>query len=1221
MALAAVLGSTATLAQPQGPIGLRRLATYHTGIFEDGAAEISAYDKVGKRLFTVNAAQQRIDAINLADPAAPVLAFSMDITPYGSNANSVVTGEGFLAAAMEADPATEPGKVVFFDLDGNFLNAVTVGALPDMIAISPTGTHLLVANEGEPNDDYTVDPAGSISVIDITAGVAALTQAEVHIADFSAFESDRWSFDGATADNWEPETAPTHDIAWGATTALGGFTAIHGDHFFGAQGPLGSGAHTLTLHTSLAGAQHATLSFAHFAQGLSGNDSLGYWIAFDGQPIANGTYVNLATTTGWTPTSITIDPVQHTSVTLRFGARINGAGLAGIDDIKLSRLAPGVRVFGNNDRQTVQQDLEPEYIAISEDGTTAWASIQEANALAIINVASAQITRVVPLGAKDHLLPGQGLDASNDDDAVHIANWPVKGLYMPDAISAIGINGNTYVFSANEGDSRDYDGYGEETRIRDLVLDPAAFPDAEALQQDEAIGRLKTTVSMGDTDLDGDVDELHAFGARSFSVWNAAGEPVWDSGDAFEQHVAALFPDHFNSDHADNDSFDDRSDDKGPEPEALTTARIDGRTYAFIGLERMGGVMVYDVTDPAQPQYLQYFNDRNFAVDAESPEAGDLGPEGLLFIPKADSPNGRDLLVVSNEVSGTIGILQVDRNNTVNGPLALASYDVLEAPVIGVYGDTIREGGFSGLHYLPGTDNEFLIVGDRGPNADAGSHPLATGSTLVFPFPDYAPKVFHTKAQNGALQILGITPITRPDQQPGSGLPLPVDQGNTGETPWSDTLATVLPNDAWGIDSEGLVIGNNGEAWICEEYATSVWHLDTAYRALERYTPFAQEPQDMAIDSIYGKRRPNRGFEGVAYTPNGRIYAIVQNQLNNPDNSLENASRLHRILEIDPQTGQQRSFGYEHAAPMGAIRNKDRKIGDMVAVNNTQFLVLEHAERNGWNEKNVYLVDLGNATPIPAGDFGGATFEQLNDAATATTFGVQVAAKTLVLDLLESGWDLSHDKPEGITILDAQTIAIVNDNDFGIDAPAADGHIVLTGKTSRLYVYTLPEPLDHVSPYCHVDLGSDTLLCSGQAVTLDAGAGDLYEWNTGASTQAITVDASGTYQVKVTNAQGCVAYDQVEVVMDPCLGVVETRDAALVATWPNPADHTLHVQLPAASTTTLDLYAVDGRRVQHLTAVAGSTTTMDVSALENGTYLLRASGASGTRTRTVVVQH
>lgn len=1221
MAFGAVLCSTAALAQPQGPIGLRRLATFHTGIFEDGAAEISAYDKVGKRLFTVNAADKRIDAINLGDPAAPGLAFTIDIAPYGNNANSVVAGNGFLAAAIEADPATDPGQVVFFDLDGNFLNAVTVGALPDMIALSPTGTHLLVANEGEPDDDYTLDPEGSISVINIAGGVAALTQADVHTAGFAAFESDRWSLEDAI-DNWAPATLPSAYANWGATNAIGTRTAIHGTTFFGAQGPLQAGAHTLTFHSQITGAQHAALSFAYFAEGLAAGDSLGYWTTYDGQDFTDADYVDLGATGGWTPVAITIDPALHQSVAFRFHARLAAGATAGLDNVKFSRLAPGVRVFGNNDMQTVQQDLEPEYIAISADGTTAWASIQEANALAIIDVATAQVTHVVPLGTKDHLLPGNGLDASNDDDAVHIANWPVKGLYMPDAISTIHANGNTYVLSANEGDSRDYDGYGEEARIRDLLLDPTAFPDWETLQEDGALGRLKTTLSLGDTDLDGDVDELHAFGARSFSVWNAAGGLVWDSGDAFEQQIAALFPGQFNSDHADNDSFDGRSDDKGPEPEALTTAVIEGRTYAFIGLERMGGVMVYDVTDPAQPQFLQYFNDRNFAVDAATAEAGDLGPEGLLFIPKADSPNGRDLLVVSNEVSGTIGILQIDRNNTVHGPLALQTHDLLDAPVIGVYGDTLREGGFSGLHHLPGTADEYLIVGDRGPNADAGSHPLATGSTLVFPFPNYAPKVFHAKAQNGVLQILDTTPIKRPDQSPASGLPLPTGQGNTGETPWSDTLASVLPNDPWGIDSEGLVIGNNGEAWVCEEYATSVWRLDTNYRAVERYTPFAQETEDTAIDSIYGKRRPNRGFEGVAYTPNGRVYAIVQNQLNNPDAGTESSSRLHRILELDPYTGAQRSFGYEHAAPVGAIRNKDWKIGDMVAVNNTQFLVLEHAERNGWNEKNVYLIDLADATPIPDGTFAGATYEQLNDAAAAAGFGIQVATRTKVLDLLESGWDLSHDKPEGITILDAQTIAIVNDNDFGIDAPDADGRIVHTGKTSRLYVYTLPQALDHVSPYCSVDLGPDTLLCAGTTLTLDAGAGAQYEWSTGATTPTITVQTTGTYQVKVTNAHGCVAYDALEVVMDPCLGLDENPAAAAFTAWPNPADNTLHVQLPEAATgATVELRTVDGRLVQRIAAVAGARLTLDLSRVEAGTYLLRLTGATGTHARSVVVRH
>ncbi|MFM7576255.1 MAG: choice-of-anchor I domain-containing protein, partial [Microcystaceae cyanobacterium] len=134
---------------------------------------------------------------------------------------------------------------------------------------------------------------------------------------------------------------------------------------------------------------------------------------------------------------------------------------------------------------------------------------------------------------------------------------------------------------------------------------------------------------------------------------------VYDSGDDFEQITGTFFPDYFNASNS-NNNFDNRSDDKGPEPEGLVLGEIEGRSYAFIGLERIGGVMVYDVSNPQTPQFVQYLNNRNFSVATNSPEAGDLGPEGLTFIKAEESPNGKALLVVANEVSGTTTIYEIN---------------------------------------------------------------------------------------------------------------------------------------------------------------------------------------------------------------------------------------------------------------------------------------------------------------------------------------------------------------------------------------------------------------------------------------------------------------------------------------------------------------------------------------------------------------------------------
>lgn len=491
-------------------IHLAPVGTYESGAFDEGAAEIGAYDPMSKRLFVTNADANTIDILSLKNIHKPRLRDSIDLSAYGGGVNSVAVKNGLVAVAVEADTKQDPGKVVFFDARGRYLNAVTVGALPDMLIFTPDGLKVLVANEGEPNDEYTVDPEGTVSIIDLRYGVRPLNNDFVKEVDFKAFNGEE----------------------------------------------LGS-----------------------------------------------------------------------------------------------------IRIFGKN--ATVAQDLEPEYIAVSADSSTAWVALQENNALAIIDVASATVTDLVPLGTKDYSVIQNAIDASNKDDDINIRPWPVVGMYQPDAIAAYEVDGEAYIVTANEGDSRDYDGFSEEERVKDVDLDPEAYPDAEELQKNENLGRLNITTATGDFDEDGDIDLLHAYGGRSFSIRNAAGELVYDSGSDFERIVALVNPENFNSTNDENDSFDNRSDDKGPEPEGLTVGTIAGKTYAFIGLERDSGIMVYDITNPIAPQFVQYVNNRDFSGDAEAGTAGDLGPEGLVFISAADSPVKKPLLVVTNEVSGTTTVYRI----------------------------------------------------------------------------------------------------------------------------------------------------------------------------------------------------------------------------------------------------------------------------------------------------------------------------------------------------------------------------------------------------------------------------------------------------------------------------------------------------------------------------------------------------------------------------------
>ncbi len=318
-------------------------------------------------------------------------------------------------------------------------------------------------------------------------------------------------------------------------------------------------------------------------------------------------------------------------------------------------------------------DLEPEYITVAPDGQTAFVALQEANAVAVLDIASGEFTKILPLGTTDHSVAGFGLDASDRDDAINIQNWPLFGMHMPDAIASFEVDGQTYFVTANEGDARD--SAGVEERVKDVVLDPTAFPDAAALQADEAIGRINVSTSDGDLDGDGDQDALFSYGSRSFTIFDAEGNKVFDSGSAFERIIADVrVANAFNNDDfptGDAEVIDEnRSDNKGPEPEAITVGTIGDQVYAFIGLERDSGIVVYNVTDPANAEYVQYIN---------SVEDGDISPEVLTFVSAEDSPSGQPLLLAANEVSGTTAVYQIDVAPTPNAlPNGVQSGDVTE---------------------------------------------------------------------------------------------------------------------------------------------------------------------------------------------------------------------------------------------------------------------------------------------------------------------------------------------------------------------------------------------------------------------------------------------------------------------------------------------------------------------------------------------------------------
>lgn len=599
-------GAPAVEATP-ATVQLQKIGQYASGVFGQSAAEIPAYDAASRRAFVVNSAAGKIDVLDMADPTAPrkIAELSSDWLLAGSRVNSVAAQGGIVAVAIEAVPKTDPGRVAFYRAsDLSLLSNVTVGALPDMLIFTPDGNTVLVANEGEPSDDYQIDPEGSVSIIDIST----VSMPSVRTAGFAAFNG-----------------------------------------------------------------QEAALR------------------------------------------------------------------------------ATGVRIFGPN--ANAARDFEPEYIAVSADGSTAWVALQENNALAKIDIASATVTDILPLGFKDHGVAGNELDVSDRDGVINISAWPgLLGMYMPDAMAAYTVNGQTYLVTANEGDARAWGedtpayfgtagstpcngdtslGFVEEWRVNHLVhrsgfdrrcgddlpahlrtlaagalLNPATFAycgatdgDPGACRSDANLGRLTVTWTMGyQTNPDGTpllympngslpgvgevgnrlmYDNLYAFGGRSFAIWDQDGGLVWDSGAEIEEYLASdacmagtnrdiPCKDFFNSNHSAGNSFDNRSDNKGPEPEGVILGTIGAKTFAFIGLERMGGVMVYDITDPTAPFRVDYLNPRDDWTTADPSTVlatvGDLGAEGLVFIPAGDSPTGVPLLLIGNEVSGTTSVLQLNLN-------------------------------------------------------------------------------------------------------------------------------------------------------------------------------------------------------------------------------------------------------------------------------------------------------------------------------------------------------------------------------------------------------------------------------------------------------------------------------------------------------------------------------------------------------------------------------
>lgn len=336
--------------------------------------------------------------------------------------------------------------------------------------------------------------------------------------------------------------------------------------------------------------------------------------------------------------------------------------------------AEGMRVFGLD--ASLSEDVEPEYITVSPDGSKAWVSLQENNALAVVDLNTSSISDIYPLGFKDYGAAGNEVDPSDKDEASTLSTWAnVFGMYQPDGVASFNEGGTNYVITANEGDARDWlAGLEEGPRVEDLTLSAGTFPDFATLQGETQLGRLTVTAQLHDSTPTTVHEKLYSFGARSFSIWNGdTGALVFDSGsDLATQAIAAgIYP-------------DDRSDAKGTEPENIAVGMVGSKRLAFIALERADAVAVYDITDLGAISFSQMLIN-----------SGDDAPEGVVFVSAADSPSGKALVIVSNEGSGNISIYESDTN----GNFSFASSLVIEG----------GEGAAEISAFDPATDRLFVV--------------------------------------------------------------------------------------------------------------------------------------------------------------------------------------------------------------------------------------------------------------------------------------------------------------------------------------------------------------------------------------------------------------------------------------------------------------------------------------------------------------------------------
>ncbi len=844
-------------------------------------------------------------------------------------------------------------------------------------------------------------------------------------------------------------------------------------------------------------------------------------------------------------------------------ANVTNIGFLAYNGQSASLIAQGIRVFATS--ASVAQDFEPEYIAISDDNTKAYVTLQENNAMLTIDLTTSSITSLVALGFGSYdAISGNALDASDQSGAVLITgNIPVKATYMPDAIDFYSTGGTGYLVMANEGDSREFGSVIDANRISSStynnLLDATAFPDQAILRNNKFLGRLSALKYSGDTDGDGDYDELHIMGGRSFSIRNAAtGAIVFDSKSLMEQITAnhPSFGAIFNASNATGaPALKNRSDDKGPEPEGIKIAQINGKKYAFVALERIGGAMMFNVTNPNNPIYVGYANNRSTTLSGP-----DLGAEGIIYISAAQSPNGNALLILANEVSSTLSIYQINSCAELSG-----------APIT-TQNNTICAGQNTSITATPTANVSYEWLQNNLPiqNANQVNYTATTAGT-------YALKVTNSTLNcvdtTNSIQItVNALPIVSGGQSQSlcTGASATLNGSGASTYTWNNnvtngvafTPAATQTYTVTGTDANGCQ--NTAQVTV----TVNVLPVVSAGQA-QTFCAGASATLNGSGASTYSWN--NNVTNGVAFTPLAtQTYTVTGTDVNGCQNTAQVIVTVNTLPVVS--AGQSQSVCTGGSATLngsGASTyswNNNVTNGVAFTPQATQTYTVTGTDANGCQNTAQVTVTVNSLPVVSAGQAqtlctggsatlngsGASTYSWNNNVTNGVAFTPQATQTYTVTGTDANGCQNTAQVSVTVNTLplvsagQAQTLcagASVTLNGSGASTYTWNNNVTngvaFTTLATQTYTVTgtdvngcqnTAQVMITVNPLPTVNAGSTQNVCPGVQVTLTASGASTYVWNNNISNgQAFTPNASGIYTVIGTDLNGCDDTAQVSV--------------------------------------------------------------------------------------------